>query len=134
MTKYKPKYYFAARSDKYGAHKVEIDGMRFASKKEARRYLQLKAMAEAGEIRDLKMQVPFTLIPTQFEPPVALNNGRKKRGRCIERECKYIADFAYIRAEDGAYIVEDAKGFRTDVYRIKKKLMLYVYGIRIVEV
>ena len=120
--------------NKYGAKSTVVDGINFPSQKEARRYAQLKILERAGEIRDLQRQVEFELIPAQFEPPRTLKSGRKVRGRCIERKCVYIADFCYFRADTGEYIVEDAKGFRTDVYRVKKKMVLYKYGIRIKEV
>ena len=105
---------------KFGSKKVERDGHKFDSKKEAGRYTELKILQRAGMISELRLQVPFLLIPSQYE-----------NGRCIERECKYIADFTY--REDGEFIVEDAKGMKTDVYRIKKKLLLWKYGIRIRE-
>ena len=120
--------------NKYGAQSTVVDGIKFPSQKEARRYAQLKMLERAGEIRDLQRQVEFELIPAQFEPSKTLKNGRKVRGRCIERKCVYISDFAYIQSDTGEYIVEDAKGFRTDVYRLKKKLLLYKYNIRIKEV
>lgn len=92
----------------------------FDSIKEARRYQELKLLLRAGAISDLKLQVPYELIPAQY-----IN------GKCVERAVKYIADFVY--TENGKEIVEDAKGVRTDTYKIKKKLMLYVYGIRLKE-
>lgn len=105
---------------KFGAKKVVRDGRTFDSKKEAGRYAELKLLQRAGKISDLRLQVPFLLIPSQYE-----------NGKCIERECKYIADFTY--RENGKFVVEDAKGMKTDVYRIKKKLMLQKYGIKIRE-
>ena len=109
--------------NKYGNMKTEIDGITFASKHEAQRFAELKLLERAGEISDLQLQRVFTLIGAQ----------RDKDGKVIERPCKYIADFAY-KDQTGKLIVEDAKGLRTDVYRIKKKLMLSIYGIRIQEV
>lgn len=109
--------------NKYGNMKTEIDGITFASKHEAQRFAELKLLERAGEISDLQLQRVFTLIGAQ----------RDKDGKVIERPCKYIADFAY-KDQSGKLIVEDAKGLRTDVYRIKKKLMLSIYGIRIQEV
>lgn len=106
---------------KFGAKKVVVDGRKFDSKHEARRYTELKLLQRAGKISDLRCQVPFLLIPSQYE-----------NGRCIERECKYIADFTY--RENGELVVEDAKGMKTDVYRIKRKLMLQKYAIKIREV
>lgn len=119
---------------KYGAETVTVDGVKFQSKREARRWCQLRLMEQAGEIRDLRRQVRFELIPAQYEADITTKTGKKKRGRCIERSCVYIADFAYIQSEKGEYVVEDAKGVRTDAYVIKRKLMLYVHGIQIKEV
>lgn len=127
-------YYRSHAPTKYGSQRVTLDGETFDSKHELRRWNELKVLERAGEIRDLKRQVRFNLIPAQFEPSKTTKSGRKVRGRCIERKCDYIADFAYIRRDTGEYCVEDAKGMRTDVYRIKKKLMLYVHGIQIKEV
>ena len=109
--------------NKYGAKKTEIDGITFASKHEAERYIELKYMERAHLISDLQLQRVFTLIVAQ----------RDKDGKIIERPCKYIADFVY-KDKDGKTVVEDAKGMRTDVFRIKKKLMLSIYGIRVKEV
>ena len=109
--------------NKYMNKKTEIDGITFASKHEAERYIELKYMERAHMISDLQLQRVFTLIGAQ----------RDKDGKIIERPCKYIADFAY-KDQNGKLVVEDAKGLRTDVYRIKKKLMLSIYGIRIQEI
>lgn len=122
------------RRSKYGANKVTVDGVEFDSKREARRWCQLQMLVKAGEIYDLKRQVSFELIPAQYEPEIRTKTGGTKRGRCIERKCEYVADFAYRSAKTGEYIVEDAKGVRTDVYKIKRKLMLYVHGIAVREV
>ena len=93
----------------------------FDSKRERARYSDLMLMQEAGEIYQLQRQVKFTLIPAQY-----------RDGKCIERACCYVADFTY-RKKNGTFVVEDCKGFRTDVYRIKRKLMLERYDIRIKE-
>ena len=107
---------------KYHNKKVAKDGRTFDSKHEAGRYTELKLLHRAGEITDLRCQVKFLLIPAQYDD-----------GKCIERSCIYIADFTY-RDKEGDLVVEDAKGLKTDVYRIKKKLMLQNYGIKIKEV
>ena len=101
---------------KYHAKATIIDDIRFASKKEANRYCQLKLLERAKEITNLQLQVPYTLIP------------KSKYGRAI----KYIADFTYINKE-GKEVVEDTKGFKTDVYKLKKRLMAETYGINIKE-
>ena len=102
--------------NKYGARKLTApDGQVFDSVKEYHRWGCLRLLERAGKIKDLKRQVKFELIP-------------KQEG---ERACYYIADFTYM--ENGELIVEDCKGFKTDVYKIKKKLMLMEHGIRIRE-
>jgi len=73
------------------------------------------------------------LIPAQREPDVIGVKGGVKKGKVIEKECSYIADFVY-NDEDGDLIVEDTKGIKTKDYIIKRKLMLYVHGIKITEV
>ena len=118
--------------NKYRAKKVEIDGEKFDSVKESRRYTQLKLLERAGEISDLRRQVKFVLIPAQREPDTVGKRGGRIKGKLIEREVAYIADFTYI--ENGELIVEDAKGFRTKEYTIKRKLMLYIHNIRVKEV
>lgn len=102
--------------NKYGAKKLTApDGQKFDSVKEFHRWGCLRLLERAGKIKDLKRQVTFDLIPKQ--------DG--------ERACTYVADFTYY--EDGKLVVEDCKGFKTDVYRLKKKLLLWVHGIRIRE-
>ena len=102
---------------KYGNAKVDVDGMRFDSKREAARWRELQLLERAGEISDLRRQVRYELVP-------------KLPG---ERPVDYIADFVY-RDKDGNEVVEDVKGVRTPVYVIKRKLMLWRHGIRIREV
>lgn len=107
---------------KYNNKKITVDGQTFDSKKEANRYQELLLLEKAGEIKNLSRQVKFVLIPSQ----------RDENGKVIERECSYKADFTY---EEGIKtVVEDVKGYRTKEYIIKRKLMLYQYGIRIREV
>ena len=118
------------RSNKYGSKKIEIDGIVFDSKKEAKRYQELLLLEKAGAIQNLKRQVRYIIIPAQYAI-VADDKGKMKR-KCIERECTYIADFVY--QHDGIITVEDTKGFRTKDYIIKRKLMLHVHGIRIKEI
>lgn len=106
-----------------------------ASRKEERRKKQLELMERAGVIRKLRCQVPFELIPAQREPPTIGKRGGLKKGKCIERSAVYVADFVYEeRSGDGwIEIVEDAKGFRTKEYVLKRKMMLFLNGIRIRE-
>lgn len=108
---------------KYNNQKITVDGQKFDSKKEASRYRELRLLEKAGEIKDLRTQVKFKLIPAQRD---------EATGKVIERECSYKADFVY--EEDGKTVVEDVKGFLTKEYIIKRKLMLWRYGIRIREV
>lgn len=99
-----------------------------------------KRALEAERIRrqqeeEQRRQVKYVLIPAQYEHPESTT--KKGRGRCVERECAYIADFVYktiLPDGDTLTIVEDTKGFRTKDYIIKRKLMLSVYGIRIREI
>lgn len=107
---------------KYGNRKITKDGMTFDSITEYRRFLELSLLERAGAIQGLKRQVRYTLIPSQ-----------KISGKVVERPVVYIADFTYYD-KDGKLHVEDVKGFRTDVFKIKKKLMLYIHGIQVTEV
>lgn len=118
---------------KYNNKQVEICGKIFDSKHEAERYLLLLSMQREGRISDLRLQVPFELIPTQKDPDIIGPRGGVKPGKCIEKACVYYADFVY-KDKDGNTVVEDAKGVKTEAYKIKKKLMLYVHKIRVVEV
>ena len=122
---------------KYGNQTKKLDGIFFDSKKEARRYAELKMLLKVGAISDLELQKPFELIPAQYEPVVRYgkNGKRLKDGKtCIEKSCVYKADFVYFDRELNQLVVEDTKGMRTTDYIIKRKLMLYIYGIRIKEI
>lgn len=119
--------------NKYNAKKCKCGDEVFDSKKEMYRYQELKLLEKAGYIKNLQRQVKFVLIPAQKE--VVLKNGKPKLGKVLERECSYIADFMY--EENGKTVVEDVKGgnaTKTKEYVIKRKLMLYVHGIRVIEV
>lgn len=121
---------------KYHNKKVIIDGEVFDSKKEARRYCELIMLQKAGEIRLLQRQVKYVLIPPQHQTfeRYGKKGQRLKDGQSsLEKECAYIADFQY-HTKDGKLVVEDTKGVRTKDYIIKRKLMLWVHGIRISEV
>lgn len=111
----------AAYRSKYGAKKVTAQGITFDSKREANRYRELVLLERAGRLSNLQRQVKFELIPSQ-----------RINGKVVERACTYVADFVYF--QDGKQIVEDAKGYKTPEYRIKKKLLLWVHGIQIKEV
>lgn len=111
---------YGTGTSKYHAVKVGTH----ASKKEHNRANQLKLMQRAGIISGLREQVPFEIIPPQ----------RDSAGKLLERACRYVADFVYTDTATGQTIVEDTKGVRTKEYIIKRKLMLYLHGIRIKEV
>lgn len=99
---------------KYHAKKTVVDGITFDSKREADRYLVLKSMEEDGTIEDLRRQVRYELVPA-FDV-----DGRHYR------PVYYVADFVYV--EDGKEVIEDVKGMRTDVYKLKSKLFARRYG------
>lgn len=108
---------------KYHAKKTTVDSITFDSKKEAEYYKKLKALEQAGKIRDLELQKEYVLIPKQTG----------KDGKCKERKCSYFADFCY-NDDNGTFHVIDTKGMKTADYKIKRKLMLWVHGIEIEEV
>ena len=99
---------------KYHAKKTTVDGITFDSRREADRYLVLKGMEEDGTIEDLRRQVRYELVPAFDVDGVHY------------RPVYYVADFVY--REDGREVVEDVKGMRTDVYRLKSKLFARRYG------
>lgn len=113
---------------KYKAKPVHDDGHRFSSKREHKRYLELKLLERAGEIRDLQLQPSWTfsvdgkavLIRSEGYP-----NGRK---------LTYRADFGFVDVKTGEYRCEDSKGFRTPEFKIKKALMEAFHGIIVQEV
>lgn len=107
---------------KYHSRKVIRDGMKFDSVKEYRRWSELSLLEKAGQVHGLERQTSFELIPAQ-----------RTDSKVVERACKYVADFTYYLS-DGTYVVEDTKGFKTKDYIIKRKLMLWIHGIRIHEV
>lgn len=109
--------------NKYNARKTIIDGIKFDSRKEAKRYVELKKMEQDGLITNLSLQVPFELIPSFT---IFVDGKIRKR-----RNIRYIADFVYF--VDGKEVVEDVKGRRTDVYKLKKKLFEYTYHMTIKE-
>lgn len=121
--------------NKYLNKKCEINGMVFDSRKEARRYCELLLLVNGNYIKNLQRQVKYVLIPAQYEVVERYDKSGKrlKDGKkLIERECAYVADFVY--EEDGKTVIEDTKGMKTKDYIIKRKLMLFVHGIRVREV
>lgn len=103
------------KDSKYYNKKIMINGITFDSRKEANRYTELFRLEAQGYIKDLECQHKFVLQP-----------GFKKNGKTY-RAITYIADFVYLDLETNKNIVEDVKGFKTDVYKLKKKMFEYVY-------
>lgn len=126
------------RHNKYYNIKTKTsDGIEHDSRTEARRWIKLKQLERAGEIKDLQRQVKYVLIPAQYETyeRYSKKGERLKDGtRLIEKECAYIADFVYTDLRTGQTVVEDTKGVKTKDYIIKRKLMLYVHKIKVKEV
>lgn len=123
---------------KYGNKKCQYNGIVFDSKHEMERYKELLLLQRAGEIEDLKLQERFELIPAQYELCVEIyksgpHKGQTKRGKLLERPVEYVADFVYYDLKNGGLVVEDTKGMKTKEYIIKRKLMLYRYGLRVLE-
>ena len=123
-------------TSKYKAKKTIVDGITFDSKKESKRYQELKLLEKVGNISSLQTQVKYVLIPSQYEGTgeyytKGIHKGEEKK-RLVEKEVSYYADFVY--EQDGQTIVEDTKGVKTDVYIMKRKLMRYIHGIAIKEV
>lgn len=112
----------SAKKSKYGNVRTIIDGIKFDSKGESQRYTFLKHMQALGRIKDLRLQVPYVLVP----------KGRSEAGKAI-RALTYKADFVYIDTKTGHEVVEDFKGKRTQDYINKSKQMKQVHGIEIYE-
>ena len=118
---------------KYRNKEIVVDGIKFQSIKEGRRFQSLRIMEKAGIIKDLRRQVTFTLIP-----PQDIRDRKTGKHLRTERAIKYRADFMYTDSSDVRTIVEDVKGYKGGqaytIFKIKKKLMLYLYGIEVDEV
>lgn len=110
----------ACAPNKFGNQKTAAG----ASKRESARGAYLAQLERAGVIRDLRAQVKYELLPAQYAPD----------GKFLERSCSYVADFVYIDCSTNALHVEDSKGMRTEVYKVKRKMMLHFHKIRIEEV
>lgn len=114
--------------NKYGATKVVVDGEVFDSRKEYYRWCDLRLLERAGKITDLKRQVKYVLIPAQAN----------EDGKVVERECSYFADFTYYDFALKQTVVEDVKGYKRgaayQLFSIKRKLMLFAYGIKVKEI
>ena len=125
---------------KYNSRKTVVDGIKFDSAKEAKRYKELALLERAGKISGLELQKRYELIPAQYEEyerfgkrGQKLQNGR----RCVEKAVYYIADFAYTD-ENGNQVVEDVKGYKGStayaVFALKRKSMLYFHNIKVKEI
>lgn len=119
---------------KYHSKKVSILGEVFDSKREAARYMELKELEMAGRISGLQRQKKFVLVPAQYEPETTGPRGGKIKGKLLEREVAYYADFVYFDEEEKDFVIEDTKGVRTKDYIIKRKLLLWLNGYQIREV
>jgi hypothetical protein len=106
-----PKQFFRRSRSKYGSKPVIVDGTKFHSKREAKRYTQLKQLQAAGKINGLRMQVRYKIII----------------------ETVYVADFVYFDSGKNCEVVEDVKGFRTREYVRKKRLMKKQHNIEVIE-
>jgi hypothetical protein len=131
MMKYSNKY--------YNIKTKTSDGNIFDSSKEARRWEDLLILQKIGKITELQRQVPYELLPNQYETyeRFSKKGERLKDGqRLVERKVVYVADFVYHDVKTGELIVEDTKSeaTRTKDYILKRKLMYLVHGIRIKEV
>ena len=117
---------------KYGNQKITIDNITFDSTGEGLRYKELKLLEKTGQITDLQLQKKFIIVPEIREPDTVGPRDGVKKGKLIQSAAYYIADFVYYD-KNGELIVEDFKGFKTDLYKLKKKLMKYIYDIDIKE-
>lgn len=121
---------------KYKSKKTIVDGIEFDSRKEANRYCELKLLQRAGKIQNLELQKAIELIPAQREADTIGKRGGIIKGKVIEKAVFYRADFVY--TENGKTVVEDVKGYKGGgayaVFTIKRKLLLYKYGIKIKEI
>lgn len=98
------------KTPKYRNTPTEVDGIRFASKREARRYADLKLMERAGEIKALRLQPRYPLTVQSLHV------------------CTYVGDFEYVESKSGRIVTEDSKGVRTQAFIIKAKLFHALYG------
>lgn len=122
------------KSRKYGNRKLKFGENTFDSMKEYYRYLDLLQMEKKGKIKELQRQVKYLLIPEQREPSTIGARGGIKKGKLLEREVAYYADFVYRLADTDTLVVEDTKGVKTTEYILKRKMMLFFHGIRIKEI
>ena len=141
-----PRKCYRKNNTKLNNKSIVIDGIEFQSKKEGNRYAELKLLQRAGEISDLELQKKYELIPAQYEIietgeyyKAGEKKGQPKTKRvCVEQSIVYIADFVY--QKNGQTVVEDVKGYRDPSsatyakFVLKRKMMLWIHGIRIKEI
>lgn len=121
---------------KYKAQPTVVDGVRFASKREAARYSELLLLVRARQIRCLVLQPNFVLMAPVYDGYTAISDINQGRFSRVSPIGHYRADFKYEEFRGGGnwlMVVEDCKGFRTDVYRWKKRHFERQYGIEIRE-
>lgn len=118
-------------ASKYHSKRVITSDGVFDSKREYIRWCELKQKEQDGEIENLHRQVRIELIPAIYAPDIIGKRGGRKKGALLERKATYVADFVY--TENGEKVVEDVKGLRTKDYILKRKLLLWRYGIQIRE-
>ena len=129
------------KTSKYKNTKYTYLGIKFDSLKECRRYTELRLLEQAGKIKDLELQKAYELIPAQYEETDDIYTKGAHKGEhkkvLLERACNYVADFYYIDCETGKTVVEDVKGYRDGgayaLFSVKRKLMLYIYHIKVKE-
>lgn len=123
------------KRSKYGATKVTVEGIQFDSRKEGERYLALKEKEKRGEISDLRIQVPYELLPAIYHDEVIhLKTKDKIKRVCDQKAVTYKADFVYHDNILGTEVVEDVKGSKftiTKEFKLKEKMMFALLGIRI---
>lgn len=109
---------------KYGANRTTTaDGIPHDSKREAKRWTELQILQQTGHISDLRRQVPFGLEGR--DGPIMTDSGKKQRS--------YVADFHYFDRRNGVWVIEDAKGFPTKEYKLKRAIMA-AQGVEVIEV
>ena len=112
---------------KYHSIKKEVDGIKFASTKEADYYIQLKLRKKAGDIKDFKLQPRFDYCIIYCQEPSVI-----EYGKYLHKTAFYKADFAIIH-NDGSVEIIDVKGCKTATYKQKKKIIEALYDIKIIE-
>lgn len=113
----RPRYMGA---NKYHSKRIDSADGKFDSAIEYKRWCYLKVLQAEGRIENLVRQVPYTLIPAQY-----------KDGKCLFRECRYVSDMEYDIVETGEHIVEDVKGIILPIFRLKQKMMFYLFRVEV---